>query len=230
MNTMNSPYYKGFIDTCNACGLDKYAAATLYKYAAPAPAKSVGWLRNLFKWVAKGRYGAEDAWVASKDLAVRGGELVRDVAKDTGAAIGDVYAEAARATRELNRTVRRSAIEGWNDVRAARGLDPLPLVEDAVPAAKKSVNHFWPLVKGVGSLIRKYPIISTLGASVGTAYLVNKINEMNKDDNGSRSKLPALTPSERAMHERRSSGMDLPGLGLDPRFFNGSWYDSYLYD
>lgn len=237
IHSMNH-YYRGFIDACVSHGMDKRAAELLYKQGQGAGGKVLpGIFRTLGRGSAATGAGAEALAKGTAELASKAyrgaSELGHSAVRNTERAINATTDAVRKATTEARNYYR----EGVNEWRAANGKPPLPPVESPAAAASGAAapgaagkfsfkKMFYP-ARYLGHFIKKHPYASTIGSGVLMAYLTNKAN--NAEDNKDKSKVPTLTPSEKMLLDRSNSGMDLPGLGLDPRFFTGSYYDSYLY-
>jgi hypothetical protein len=88
----------------------------------------------------------------------------------------------------------------------------------AADTAKKfSLNP----VKWYTNFVAKHPIIGTGTTMLGTGFFVNKANNAYRQ-NPEYNTVRTMTPSESMAWNRLNSGNYLPGLGLDPYYFNGS--------
>ena len=68
---------------------------------------------------------------------------------------------------------------------------------------------------------RNHPLMSTLGTAVGTGFMVNKLNNTYNNNPENRT-VNTMTPQESMEWNRINSGNYLPGLGLDPYYFNSA--------
>lgn len=218
-------HYLGFVHACKECGIEKSAADRLYKSAQGAGARRAArGIESLFR-----RFGASSARGAGhvEEIARATGERARQIARSTRSglsrgyhAVADPAVRAAIQTRDAYRAASRGFRAGW------RGVRPLTAAEEAAArerAMAKSLS-FSPW-KATGRFIMKHPIISTVGGITLGAGVTNWANRTMMDEN--KSKLPTLTPSEKLMFERAYNGFDLPGLGLDPTFFQGEEFPAY---
>lgn len=220
---MDNNHYRGFIEACMSYGMDKNAADMLYKQAALGP-----FARGTARRVGRGAAKAVGVAETAGEWAGKARDYASRQARRAVTAVEDAANATGQAVRNAANDVKAGYREAVNEYRAARNLPPLP--EPVAPAAAVSrftFKKFFHPARALGLYIKKHPYASTVASGLLAAYLTNKAN--NAEDKKSKSKLPTLTPTEKLMYDRANSGMDLPGLGLDPRFFTGSYYDSYLY-
>ena len=198
---MRKNHYRGFIDTCVTHGMDKSAADLLYKQAQ-------------FQLLGRGLgYGARAATVAG-NVAARGlragGKLMYYVPDYTLRAGNWMVGKAGQGLRYA----------GGEIAKGYRAVNPA-----AAGAGMTMPKHMFAPMGAMKMFTRRHPKTALLAALAGGAYLTHIAENGNNDDNTAL--LPTMTPSEQAVYDRYMSGMNLPGLGLDPALFKGS-YSSYL--
>ena len=88
----NTMHYNGFIDTCVAYGMDKEAAARIYKEAAGA---------GLLKAIGRGLGHLFNAGVKTKEVSKAVGKATADTAARWGRNVADVTASTERDRRCL---------------------------------------------------------------------------------------------------------------------------------
>lgn len=219
----NMMHYNGFVDTCVAYGINKEAAARLYKES--------GWIGSGLRFLGRGLGRLFNAGVATKNVAQTAGRATIDTASRAGRATVDAATRAGRATaeaaRQAGRSVKTNVGAGFHSVVPTKKMvTPRAITKDPGPGFWSNVGHLMnPLTytKPVVNFVGKHPVIGSLGLVGGTAYATNLANATGANDS-EYSKVPALTPSQRRTVDRMNSGMNLPGLGLDPMYFNGSYY------
>ena len=221
--TNNDFYYTGFIEACTSRGLDKCASDKLYKQAQAMRllGKGLGYLFNAARWgggkvVGFGR--------GAKNMAGTAGRMAKDV--------GGVIADVGRSGKAALGGYGRSIASGFKDV--VPPVTRLAWAKRLGIGSSKFLPKTWAYITNLKrpfaatmNFVGKHPVIGTLGAMGIGAYLTNKVNQDSMEDM-EKSKMPALTPSEKAMYDRYDSGMNLPGLGLDPAYFTGSYYNAYM--
>lgn len=216
-------YYKGFIEACTSRGLEKHAADELYKQAQwwLRVGRGLGYLFNAARWgggkiVAAGR--------GAKSVAGTVGRTLQDV--------GHYTAEYGRAGKAAIGAAGRAIGTGFEQtvpaVTRARWSSMLGLDKsNFLPRFGTSIASLKHPFTAATNFVGRHPVIGTLGAMGIGAYLTNKANQASMADR-EKARAPALTPSEKAMYDRYDSGMNLPGLGLDPAYFSGSYYNTFM--
>ena len=91
------------------------------------------------------------------------------------------------------------------------------VVNEAVDAAKKAKLKWrqrW------GNWAQRHPAMAMTSIALPSVVATNAVNRIAATDEQD-GRVSTMTPAERAMYDRRSSGYTLPGLGLDSAYFNG---------
>lgn len=209
---MTDFYYKGFIDTCTGHGMDKSAADLLYKRAAKGQFVMKG-----LEWLGKGlgQLFRGGRWVTG-GLASAAGKGARG-ARTLGSAVANATSAAGKAIGSGASAASTAIGKGFRQVVPTSKLPALN-----ISGRLGGLAHPF---QATANFVAKHPKMGILGAAAGGAYLTNMANQASMAD-AERAKMPTLTPSQQAMYDRYASGMNLPGLGLDPSTFTG--YGSYL--
>jgi hypothetical protein len=219
----NDFYYRGFVEACASRGLEKQAADDLYKQAQAwlQVGRGLGHAFNIARraggYVATAGRKAREAASAVGRAAVDVGHYTADLGRAGKAAIGAAGRSMATGFEQTVPAITRAR---WSSMLGLGRSNFLPRLGSSVA----SLRH--PFTAAMG-FVGRHPVVGTLGAMGIGAYLTNKANQASMMDR-EKAKVPALTPSEKAMYDRYDSGMNLPGLGLDPSYFTGTYTNSYM--
>jgi len=207
-------YYRGFIDACASCGLKKEAADALYKEAGLGIGLGLffGTADRLGRVVARtGVNLAKGTAKATGKLLRAGGNRLLSGARWLGSGTASTYREFARDF------AREFAAAGGKVPSFPRTTKILKGLGGAALSPTQTTYNF----------IKKHPVISTIGGIGLGAYLGNPV-DLDDRESVERMRMRTLTPSEKIMYDRYANGLGLPGLGLDPMYFNSSDPNSLL--